>query len=105
MAIGTAARVSVCLSLALAAGPGTCCADGFRIETKLFVGEEEQPANQMTTLFLNGTVYDFLVNPQQKAVFRSPAGGKPGRFILLSDQHRIRTEISTEKLTGAMNKL
>jgi hypothetical protein len=50
-------------------------------------------------------VYDFLAEPEQVAVFRSPGGGKPGRFILLDPERRVRTELSTDQVAGAMNKL
>ena len=80
-------------------------AEGFRIETKIFVGDVEEPASETTTLFLDGVVYDFIAQPEQIAVFRRATGGKPGRFILLDAKDRIRTEFSTEQLTGAMQKL
>lgn len=85
-------------------------AESFRIETKIFVGEEKEdkeiePVSKTTTLFQNGIVYDFLEKPEQTAVFRKPLGDKPGRFILLCDKERIQTEISTEQLAGTMNKL
>jgi hypothetical protein len=80
-------------------------AEGFRIETKIFVGDEEEPVSKSTTLFLDGVAYDFLAEPAQTAVFRKPSGGKPGRFILLSDEHQLRTEFSTDQLSGAMEKL
>ena len=81
-----------------------CAAEGFRIETKIYVGDEEKPPSETTTLFLDGVVYDFLANRTQTAVFRKPTGGKPGRFILLDPQQRIQTEISTDQLTGAMDE-
>ncbi|MEX2309935.1 MAG: hypothetical protein WD738_20350 [Pirellulales bacterium] len=80
-------------------------AEGFRIETRIFIGDEEQPASETTTLFLEGAVYDFLAQPPQIAVFRKAGGGKPGRFILLDAERRIRTELSTDQLAGAMEKL
>jgi hypothetical protein len=80
-------------------------AEGFRIETKIFVGDEEQAVSETTTLFLDGVVYDFLKAPAQTAVFRKPGGGKPGRFILLNSADRTRTELSTAQLAGAMDKL
>jgi hypothetical protein len=80
-------------------------AGGFRIETKVFVGDEETPVSTTTTLFLDSVVYDFLAEPEQIAVFRKPGGGKPGRFILLDPERRVRTELSTDQLAGAMNKL
>jgi hypothetical protein len=99
----------VTLSLALSICSTACLshsfAEGFRIQTKVFVGDEEQPVSEATTLFLDGVVYDFLTKPAQTAVFRKPAGDKAGRFILLNAEQQIRTEVSTEKLAGAMDKL
>jgi hypothetical protein len=94
--------------LAIAASlssPHRVLAEGFRIETKIYVGKEKEPVSTATTLFLNGTVYDYLSEPEQIAVFRKPPGDKPGRFILLDPERRVRTEFSTEKLSGAMDKL
>jgi hypothetical protein len=111
MAVRTSrAQFAVCLvtSFALIAGLRSAAADGFRIATKVYVGEEkqkQQPVGEATTLFLDGVVYDFLKNPEQIAVFRKPTGDKPGQFILLSDEHSIQTKISMEKIAGAMQKL
>jgi len=80
-------------------------AEDFRIATRIFVGDEEKPVSEATTLFLDGVVYDFLDQPAQTAVFRKPAGERPGRFILLDAQHRIRTELTTDRLSGAIQKL
>lgn len=83
-------------------------AESFRIETKIFVGEQkekQEPVSESTTLFHDGIVYDFLENPQQTAVFRKPTGDKPARFILLYDQRQIQTEVSTEKLETAMKDI
>jgi hypothetical protein len=88
-------------------GANSLRAEGFRIETKIFAGDEdeEEPVSQTTTLFLEGVVYDFIEQPAQVAVFRHPTGGKPGRFILLEPAQRIQTEITTDQLSGAMTKL
>ena len=79
--------------------------ENFRIETKIFIGKEEEPASETTTLFVDGVVYDFLKSPAQTAVFRKPSGNTAGRFILLNDERRTRTELSTKQLVGAMDKL
>jgi hypothetical protein len=106
------ARIEIALFGVLVALCVVCCgaarAEKFRIETKIFVGKEDskaKPVSEATTLFLDGTVYDFLTEPPQVAVFRKPGGGNPGRFILLDEQHRIRTELTTEQLARAMSKL
>ncbi len=97
--------------LFVASGPlRVFAAESFRIETKIYVGEEKEgkesePVSKTTTLFQNGIVYDFLEQPEQTAVFRKPLGDKPGRFILLCDKERVQTEVSTEQLTGTMKKL
>jgi hypothetical protein len=80
-------------------------AESFRIATKIFQGEEKEPVSKTTTMFHDGVVYDFLENPQQTAVFRKAVGDKPARFILLNDQKQLQTEVSTEKITGAMKDL
>ncbi|HEX4414247.1 MAG TPA: hypothetical protein VH107_11505, partial [Lacipirellulaceae bacterium] len=84
-------------------------AEAFRIETKVFVGDakdkKQDVVSKTTTLFKDGIVYDFLESPEQTAVFRKPVGDKPGRFILLNDKDRLQTEITTDKLTGAMKDL
>jgi hypothetical protein len=80
-------------------------AEDFRIETKIFVGDEEEAVSSTTTLFQRGVVYDFLAEPQQIAVFRKPMAGKPGRFILLDVDRRVKTELSTDQLADAINKL
>lgn len=86
-------------------------AEGFRIATKVFVGEEKpkqkqppEPITESTTLFLNGVVYDFLDKPEQTAIYRKPTNGKPGQFTLLSDEHSIQTKISTKMVTDAVAK-
>jgi len=80
-------------------------AEEFRIETKIFMGDEEEPVSQATTLFHEGSVYDFLAEPEQICIFSKPRGGKPGRFILLDPERRLRTELTTPKLAATTQKL
>lgn len=102
------------VSLATCWAATTSLAESFRIETNIFVGEEkekekdrakEEVVSRTTTLFQNGIVYDFLEKPERTAVFRGPHGGNPGRFILLNAKERAQTEVTTERLVGAMTKL
>lgn len=80
-------------------------AKDFRIETRIYVGDEKQPASEMTTLFVDRVVYDFIADPEQIAVFYRPSGGKPGQFILLDPPRRIKTKLSTDRLAGVMDKV
>lgn len=95
--------VSFLASMILALVATAALADDFRIETEVFFGEEEKPISRSTTLFQGGVVYDFLAEPKHIAVFRKRGG--EGRFILLDVNRRVRTELSTDQLAGAMNKL
>jgi hypothetical protein len=87
------------------AQPAPSAAENFRIETKIYEGKDEAPISETVTIFCDGVVYDFLTSPAQTAIFSRPSGKNAGRFILLDDDHRIRTEISTKKLEGAMLNL
>jgi hypothetical protein len=91
--------------LALFACANSACAEGFRIETKVFVGDAKEPVSETTTLFLNGVVYDFLKKPEQTAVFRKPSGGNAGQFTLLNEQRGILTKFSTEQVDGTVTKM
>ena len=86
----------------LAGGAAIPCpaavAGDFRIETKIFAGEEPEPVSENVTLFHRGVVYDFLAGPAQISVFRKPSGQEAGRFILLDPARQIRTEFSTEEI-------
>ncbi|MDZ4657133.1 MAG: hypothetical protein SH868_06090 [Bythopirellula sp.] len=81
-------------------------AQELRIETKVF-GEEEddEPLSHTVTLFDKNTVYDFVENPEQIAIFRAPTPGSGGQFILLDVGSARRTEVSTEQISGLMQKL
>jgi hypothetical protein len=90
---------------ALVIAANSTVGEGFRIATKVYVGEEKEAVSETTTLFLDGIVYDFLKKPEQTAVFRKPSGGRPGQFTLLNERRSILTKVSTEKVDGTMTKL
>ena len=59
-------------------------AQEFRIETDVYVGDEEEPASHTVTLFEKSAVYEFIDNPEQvDRLPRRRAKGDPGQFILL----------------------
>jgi hypothetical protein len=81
-------------------------AQELRIETDVFGEEEEEkPLSHTVTLFDTNTVYDFVDDPEQIAIFRAPSPGHGGQFILLDVKSERRTEVSTEQITGLMEKL
>ncbi|MGI9455286.1 MAG: hypothetical protein ACR2NU_01925 [Aeoliella sp.] len=83
----------------------TAWATDFRIETKVFANEEEIPISQNTTLFQAGVVYDFLESPRRVAIFRHERGDEPGLFLLIDPERRLKTEMTTDRIDAAIDKL
>lgn len=80
-------------------------AEEFRIETRVFSGDAQEPASESVTLFQEDVIYDFLEDSKQVAIFRRPRGDTPGRFILLDREREVRTEITTDRIAAVMTKL
>lgn len=76
-----------------------------RIETDVYTGDTNESLSHTVTLFDSGTVYDFVNDRQQVAVFRLPTSTRSGQFILLDLNSKRRTEVSTDKIEGLMDKL
>ncbi len=76
-------------------------ADDFRIESKVYVGKETEPATESLTLFRGERVYDFLSKPGETTVFNKPRG----QVILLDPVRKVRTEIKTDKLFAFSEEL
>jgi hypothetical protein len=70
-------------------------ADEFRVETDVYVGNQEKPIAENVTLFTNGLVYDFpLTGPEEITVF-DPSRG---RFVLLDCRRKVKTTLTTRDL-------
>src|SRR5580704_1943010 len=76
-------------------------ADDFRIETKVFVGKETEPASEDLALFRGEQVYDFLSKPREVTVFDKPRS----RVILLDPARRVKTEVTMERLMAFSDEL
>jgi len=85
--------------------PHLAYGEGLRIETEVYVGDEIESVSHHVTLFDSGTVYDFSEAPARIAVFRPPTSSRPGQFILLNLETKQRTEVSTKRISGLMEKL
>lgn len=77
----------------------------FRIETKVFLADEEVPVSQNTTLFESGVIYDFAESPSRVAIFHQGAGDQGGRFLLLAPALNLKTEVDTARVDAALDKL
>lgn len=80
-------------------------AEEFRIETDVFIGEEQQPVSQSVTIFEKEAVYDFAEKPAQIVVYRDATQEREGEFILLNPEKRQRTVVPTSKVDTLMRKL
>ena len=83
----------------------TAWGEQLRIETDVYVGDDTEPVSHTVTLFDRATVYDFVDQPAQVAVFRPPSPSRPGEFILLNPVTKERTDISTNRIAALMKKL
>ncbi len=94
--------IACALAAALASlVPNRAAADDFRIETKVFVGKETEPASEDLTLFRGEQVYDFLNKPREVTVFDKPRS----RVILLDPARRVKTEVTMERLMAFSDEL
>lgn len=97
------ARVAA-LTLLLPVGVNAHAAE-FRIETRVYAVGEDDPSSESVTLFSGGAAYDFRDTDKRVTVFRPGAADKPGRFVLLDTERRLRTEIGGDRVAVAINKL
>ncbi len=96
---------SVGAMIACLAACSGVAAQEFRIATEVYAGEQTEPVSENLTLFRGSVVYDFLSHPAEIAVFRKVPTSRGGRFILLDPEHRIRAEVTTERITSMLDEL
>ena len=89
----------------LIAWPSLAPAIDFRIETKLYMGDEELPIVENTTLFQNGVIYDFVENTGRVAIFRDTRGEHTARFVLMDPSRSVKTEIELSRMDSAIENL
>ena len=76
-------------------------ADDFRIESKIYVGNQPAASSESLTLFRGGQIYDFLTKPSETTVFSRTRG----LVILLDPARKVRTEIRGDRLTAFSDEL
>lgn len=89
---------------ALFAGMGVerpALAEDFRMENKVYVGNEREPCAESTTIFYNGAAYDFLKKPPEITVFDKDVS----RFILLDTERRVKTELTAQEVAEFVERL
>lgn len=93
--------------LTLAAGvgaPDRVAGGEFRIQTRLYMGNEKEPASENITLFKDDVVYDYSASPQStlEVTMFDP---RRGRFVLLDIERRLRTQIPTKEVANHIQQL
>ena len=100
-----ACRLFVLSVLATCTTTSPLFAQQLRIETSVFVEDQDEPVSEAVTLFEADMVYHYVAKPSQVTIYRSPTSSRPGQFIILDQQSEKRTDISTDRIAGLMEKL
>jgi hypothetical protein len=87
---------------------GTARAENFHVESKVYkVGDKrKKPITEITTVFSDDVVYDFLTDPQggldpETTIFDV----RRGRLIVLDPQRKVMTEVATKTVQEFLNKV
>lgn len=100
-----ARHIFALLALMAAAACRPAVAQEFRIETDVYVGDDEKSTSHTVTLFEKAAVYEFIDEPEQVIIYRQGTDGAPSRFIVLDAGLQRRTEIDADRVTKLMAKL
>ena len=83
--------LQVLAALGLLATAALATAEDFRVETQIYVGDQEAPASTNVTRFKGSVVWDFAGDGSEIVVFDKARG----RFAMLDLQRKVRTEVTT----------
>lgn len=93
----------ITISTAFAIQSETALAQEFRIETELFVGNQNEPSSENLTLFKNGAIYDFLPVADPKTIVIFDMTHK--RFYLLDIEQKIKTTLDQAQLVDFTTRM
>ncbi len=93
---GAIALVGVGLLGAIVVGPSACLGQSFRVETDVFRGDSQKPISQTLTVFQDGMVYDFPLQPKsdRMTVFDRARGV----IVLLDASRKMKAVVTTKQL-------
>jgi hypothetical protein len=74
----------------LLSGGGPALAEGFRVDSQVFIGKETTPHSTNVTLFQAAHVYDFLDHPRQITIYDLARG----RVVLVNPDEKVKAELS-----------
>jgi len=91
----------VCLlsAVVLSGAATNAHAQSFRVETKLFLNDEREPAGETLTLFDNGRVYDFIYDHESGRTAEATVYDvKHAKFYLIDVGREIHSEVTAAEL-------
>jgi len=97
--IGVVFIIVLVVAVTLPSGPAW--GEDFRVENKVFVGNDSEAKIVSSTIFYGGVAYDFLEKPREITVFDKARK----RFVLLDPPRRLRTEVSTDEVEALNHNL
>jgi hypothetical protein len=80
---------------------GNASAEGFRVDSQVFIGKEATPHSSNITLFQAAHVYDFLDQPRQITIYDLARG----RIVLVSPDRKLKAEVSEGMLDAFCDNL
>jgi hypothetical protein len=89
-------RAAFSAILVLRAACSLAADDGFRVENRVYLGDQKDPSSRSTTIFQDRSVYDYLEKPGEIVVFEKPGE----RFVLLDTNRRVRAELSAQRVVS-----
>ncbi|MCS7306840.1 MAG: hypothetical protein NZ602_17245 [Thermoguttaceae bacterium] len=72
----------------------------FRMENKVYFGNQREPAVETTTIFYNGVVYDFLKKPAEITILENQR-----RIVLLDTERRVKTHVTLHEVEAFVERL
>lgn len=93
--------LSTLLCCLVVLGASSVQANDFRVETRVFGEEGDEPTDRTTTLFHQGAVYDFPAAGSEITIFAP----KDARVVLLDTKRRVRTELTVDQLFDFSGRL
>lgn len=93
--LATSTAIVGCVMVAgLLATADALAVEGFRVESRVFWGDEKEPAVQSSTIFQTNAVYDYLEHPTEVLVYEKSRD----QFVLLNTTRRLCTEIGRQRV-------
>ncbi len=76
-------------------------AEDFRVDNVVYGNNSQDPSAESTTIFHEGSVYDFMKSPHETVMFDKGSG----RFVLMNLAQQARAELATGRILEIIEQL